>query len=66
MNSLHYMGLLQAFPKRYKQILVDNKKVVCNDNIDRIMQQKEKVVKSIYEKKFRKEQTVSWESLSKN
>ena len=46
------MGLIQAIPKRYKHILLGNKKGVCNDNIDRIMQQKEKVVKLIYETKL--------------
>ena len=46
------MGLIQAIPKRYKQIVLENKKGVCNDNIDRIMQQKEKVVKLIYETKL--------------
>ena len=51
-NYLHYMGLIQAIPKRYKQIVLENKKGVCNDNIDRIMQQKEKVVKLIYETKL--------------
>ena len=40
-NYLHYTGLIQAIPKRYKQILLENNKGVCNNNIDRIMQQKE-------------------------
>ena len=48
-NYFHYMGLIQAIPTRYKQILLENKKGVYSDNIDRIMQQKEKVVKLIYE-----------------
>ena len=32
------MGLIEAIPKRYEQILLENKRGVCNDNIDRIMQ----------------------------
>ena len=39
-NYLHDIGLIQAIPKRYKQILLENKKGVCNDDIERIMQQK--------------------------
>ena len=50
-NRLHYMGLIQTIPTRYKQILLE-KNGVCNDNIDRIMQQKEKVIKLIYETKL--------------
>ena len=46
------MGLIQAIPKKYKQIVLENKKGICNDNIDRIMQQKEKVVKLIYKTKL--------------
>ena len=46
------MGLIQAILTRYKQILLENKKGVCSDNIDRIMQQNETVVKLIYETKL--------------
>ena len=64
-NYLHYMGLIQAIPKRYKKNVLETKKGVCNDNIDRIMQQKEKVVKLIYETKSEKNKQFP-ESLSKN
>ena len=65
-NYLHYMGLIQAIPKRYKQIVLENKKGVCNDNIDRIIQQKENVVKLIYETKLERNKQFPKKAFSKN
>ena len=65
-NYLHYMGLIQAIPKRYKQIVLENKKWVCNDNIDRIIQQKENVVKLIYETKLERNKQFPKKAFSKN